>query len=176
MRFSNLGKAAGFSVLIVMAVVLIATGVNAQQMTPIAGKITAKYAKIDSIVVSATDGHLMSLSQSEGTNVNAGKTPFLDGGVAINMTYTDVVKGNGMHQGYINLMKAGDSALAKWHGKITTVMNPEGVPATTFEGVFNYVSGTGAFAGIKGEGTYRGAFTSKTDYTVEWQGEYTLGK
>lgn len=175
MRSLDKGKAAALFVFVVLTIFLFAGSSDAQQ-TPVAGKITAKYTVMDSLVVSASDGHLLTLGQSEGSNANLGKTPFFDGAVVINLSYSDLVKGNGLHQGYIRFMKAGDGVTAKWNGKVTTVMTPEGAPNTTFEGVFIYVNGNGMFAGIKGQGTFRGAFTSKIDYTVEWQGEYTLGK
>jgi hypothetical protein len=34
--------------------------------------------------------------------------------------------------------------------------------------------GAGQYENITGNGTYNGQFTSKSEYTVEWEGEYSL--
>ncbi|MEE9555058.1 MAG: hypothetical protein V3W18_12245 [candidate division Zixibacteria bacterium] len=175
MRFLNLGKAISLSVVIVLAILFFATNSHAQQVIPISGKINATYTQQDSTVVSAADGHVMFISVSEGTNVSL-EGGFMDGAQATNMGFSDLTKGSGPHEGYIQFVKGDDGTMGQWQGKVTTVMSPEGTPVTTFEGNYRYIRGNGKFEGIKGSGTYRGTFTSKTEYTVEWQGDYILGK
>lgn len=176
MRFLNLGKAISLSVVIVLAIVLVATNSHAQQMISVSGKITATYTQQDSAVVSAADGHVMHIAVSEGTNASPEGGGFMDGAQTTNMGFSDLTKGNGPHEGYIQFVKGDNGTMGQWRGKVTTVMSPEGTPVTTFEGNYRYISGNGEFENIKGAGTYRGSFSSKTEYTVEWQGDYTLGK
>ena len=64
--------------------------------------------------------------------------------------------------------------ISKWEHQLTTVMTEEGTPSTTFEGTFTYTGGMGKYENIKGGGTYKGMFTSKTEYVVDWMGEYSL--
>jgi hypothetical protein len=111
---------------------------------------------------------------SEGTNVNTGETEFMDGAQILNMSYTDVTQGNGFNQGYVRFTKEGDTTFAEWQGKIKTEVMSEGDPVTSFEGAFTYIKGTGSLVNIKGEGTFKGEFTSKTEYTVEWQASYFI--
>jgi hypothetical protein len=67
-----------------------------------------------------------------------------------------------------------DGAICRWEHEVTTKMSEEGMAMTTFQGTFTYTGGLGKYAGIKGGGTYKGSFTSKTEYVVDWQGEYSL--
>jgi hypothetical protein len=159
-----------------MALVLAAANLSAQQTTAISGKITAAYAHQDSIVVGDFPGHVMSLSTSEGTNANSGDNAFMDGAKVVNLSYADLMMGNGSHLGYILFAKNGDTAYSKWEGKITTVLSAKGLPETSFEGTFTYTKGTGTFEKITGNGTYKGTFTSMTEYTVDWQSEYSIGE
>jgi len=138
--------------------------------------ITATYTKQDSIVVGDVDGHILTLGISEGNNVNTGEHEFMDGAQAVNMSYSDLIQGNGTHRGHVKFTKNGDTIYAKWEGKITTVQTSEGAPTISFEGIFEYTKGEGEFENIKGNGTYKGGFTSETEYTVEWQAEYTIAK
>jgi hypothetical protein len=106
--------------------------------------------------------------------VNTGKQEFMDGAQVINMSTSDLIKGTGTHQGYVKVVKGEDSIFAKWQGKITTSFSDEGLPHTSFEGTYSYLSGTGQYEGIQGAGTYKGKFLSKTILTTEWEGEYHI--
>jgi hypothetical protein len=55
---------------------------------------------------------------------------------------------------------------------VSTTLAPDKTPHTTFAGTWTYVSGTGKYQGIRGGGTYQGHFSSPTEYTIEWKGEY----
>lgn len=146
----------------------------AQQMTKAAGMIKATYTKQDTIAVGDAEGHNLTLAISEGLNVSTAAHEFMEGARTVNYSFSDLVGGNGPHQGYIIFTKNGDSAFGKWQGKVTTVISAEGAPATTFEGTTVWIKGTGKFENIQGTGTYNGAFISKTEYEVEWEGEYTI--
>lgn len=147
---------------------------NAQQMTKVAGKINPTYTHQDSIVVGDTENHVLSFDMSEGTNVSIADHEFMEGAQVTIYAFSDLVGGNGPHQGYAKFAKNGDSAFAKWQGKVTTTVSAEGAPATTFEGTSTWIKGTGKFKNIQGTNTYKGGFISKTEYALEWAGEYTI--
>ena len=146
----------------------------AQQMAKVAGKIKSVYTKQDTIAVGDTEAHVLSFGISEGTNVSIAGQEFMEGAQVVNYSFGDLVKGNGPHQGYVKFTKNGDSAFAKWQGKVTTMLSAEGAPISTFEGFTIWIKGTGKFENIQGTGTYKGGFTSKTEYAVEWAGEYFI--
>lgn len=164
-----------FVSLALVFVFVVATSM-AQQKNEIAGEITCAYIMQEKLNVGDTEGHVISLAQSEGTNISTGENEFMDGAKIVNMSFSDVVKGNGPHQGYIKYTQNGDSTFAGWNGKIATIFSDEGAPIITFEGIFTYIKGTGQFEGIQGSGTYKGKFISEKEYTVEWEGEYFIKK
>ena len=176
MQCSRLRKATTLSIVLVIVLVICAVQLNAQQPTNISGKITAAATHQDSVIVGDVTNHKISLMVSEGTNVNTGESEFMDGAQVVNMSHSDLIQGNGIHQGYVRFTKDGDTTFAKWQGKVTTKVMPEGEPVTSFEGTYVYIKGTGSFENIKGEGTFKGEFTSKTEYTVEWQASYSVEK
>jgi hypothetical protein len=150
------------------------TMTTAQEMMRIAGEIKAVYTKQDTAAVGDTEGHKLSFAISEGPNASTAEHEFMDGAQMVNYSFGDLVGGNGPHQGYIKFTKNGDSAFAKWNGEVTTTLSTENTPVTTFEGTTTWIKGTGKFKNIQGTGTYKGAFTSKTEYAVAWAGEYTI--
>jgi len=172
MVFSKRGKVLSLSIFCVLAVIALAGSSQAQMMNSVAGKITATYTMQDSTVVGP--GHNLMMSTSSGTNASTGEAAFMDGAECTNRMIADMNMGSGSHQGYLTMKKDGNSVLIKWSGSVATKMMEGQPPMTSFAGNFTYVSGTGKFEGIMGEGTYKGAFTSKTDYSVEWQGSYHI--
>jgi hypothetical protein len=100
----------------------------------------------------------------------------MDGAQVFNVSFADLVKGTGPHQGYIEFSQQNDKTYAKWEGKVTTTLSAGNTPIITFEGTFSWIKGTGRFENIQGNGTYSGQFTSKTTYSSEWTGEYTIKK
>jgi len=176
MQFSRPRKTATLLVSLALVLVFCAVGLNAQQPTKVSGKITAVATHRDSIVVGDVINHMISLMVSEGTNVNTGDHEFMDAAQVVNMSHSDLVQGSGVNQGYVRFTKNGDTAFAQWQGKITTEVMPEGNPFTGVEGTYTYIKGAGSLTNIKGEGTFKGEFTSPTEYTVEWQGTYAIGE
>jgi hypothetical protein len=164
-----------FVSLALVFVFVVATSM-AQQKTKIAGEMTCAYVMQEKLNVGDTEDHIISLGQSEGTNASTGKEKFMDGAQVVNMSFSDVVKGNGSHQGYIKHVQNGNSTFAGWNGKIVTIFSDEGTPIITFEGIFTYIKGTGQFEDIQGSGTFKGKFISEEEYTVEWEGEYFIKK
>jgi len=155
-----------------MAVMLIAGQADAQ--TKVSGKMTMAYTKLDSLIIADTEGHNMGLGESKGTNASTGDKAFMDGAETTTISYADLTKGNGPHMGYTTFKKGDDMFIAKWRGDVKTTMTEEGAPKISFNGTFKYIKGAGQFENIKGSGTYTGHFTSKTEYIVSWESEYSL--
>jgi hypothetical protein len=83
---------------------------------------------------------------------------------------SDLVAGNGTQRGYyVNEHPNGNRDWGKFEGKVTTSGSE-----TTVEGTWQFSEGTGMFAGIKGQGTYKTRLTSPTELQCTWQGRYEL--
>jgi hypothetical protein len=93
-------------------------------------------------------------------------------GQVTNADMGDLVQGNGTHLGYYVVSDKAGRATSRWSGKVSPTLAPDKTPHTTFAGTWTYVSGTGKYQGIRGGGTYQGHFSSPTEYTIEWKGEY----
>jgi hypothetical protein len=115
--------------------------------------------------IANTDGFAVSLSET--TCASSGG--FIEGATASNPEIANLHQGTGEHSGYYTITNGTDSTIAKWSGKVNTVMK-DGNPMTSFKGQWEYVGGTGKFKSIKGKGDYSGYFTSATEYTVDWKG------
>jgi hypothetical protein len=139
----------------------------------IAGTFTMRYATQEKLSIPDGAGHVLLLTEARGTNRNSGPTDFMSGAQVAIREILDLAQGNGASQGYVTLWQAADSTLVKISGRVTTTMSPQGSPRTTFAGTWSYVKGTGQHEGIQGRGTYKGGFTSPTEFTVDWQGEYS---
>jgi hypothetical protein len=120
------------------------------------------------------EGQRFSITESEGFNVSTGSNPFMDGAQVTNISFADLVKGNGPYQGYIKLKKKDDVVYCKWEGNIKTIISEEKTPVTTFEGKYYNYHGSGAFKNIQGKGTFKGKFVSNTIFIVEWEGDYFI--
>lgn len=155
---------------------LCATTSIAQQKIKVSGKHTMASTPGTTINVGDTEDHIISLSTFEGVNVSTGKNKFMDGALDIGMTFADLVKGKGSHQGYGNFSLNGDVIFWKHQGKTETTLSPEGKPVTTSEGSFTWTKGTGKYENIQGGGTYKGKDISKTITIIEWEGEYFIKK
>jgi len=176
MQILNLKKTMLLFIIFTLIFSLGVTTSEGQQKTKIAGRMTAAYTKVERMDVGDVENHIVLLSESQGTNINTGKSEFMDGARVVNLSFSDLVQGNGPHQGYITIVKNGDTVISKWEGKITTTLSDEGTPIITFEGTMSWIKATGQFENMHGSGTYTGRFISDSDYTVDWQGEYSIKK
>jgi hypothetical protein len=166
-------------VLSVSLVLIFALGVTnsiAQQKIKIAGKMTGATTTLDSIIVGDVDGHLISLYTSEGVNVSTGKHKFMDGAQYVNAGYGDYVMGSGPGEGYGQMSTNGDVVFLKYQLELVTTLSPDGKPVVTFEGSYTYTKGIGKYEGIRGSGTYKAKFISRTIWVLEWEGEYFIKK
>ncbi|NOS98066.1 MAG: hypothetical protein HOP25_06295 [Methylotenera sp.] len=117
--------------------------------------------------VANTDGYVVLLSE---TTCNFAGSGFGEGATVLNQEVANLHQGTGEHSGYYTASNGADSTIAKWSGKVNTVIK-DGNPMTSFKGQWEYVGGTGKHQGIKGKGEYNGYFTSATEYTVDWKGK-----
>jgi hypothetical protein len=149
---------------------------NAQEMTEISGTISLVVTQQQPIEIGDAEGHEVNFMTSDGTNENKGEHDFMASAKVTNISYSDLVNGNGTHHGYVTLTTGDDSAIAKWKGTVTTTVTADTVSNTTFEGTYTYIHGTGKYVNINGGGTYKGSFSSETEYTAEWEGKYFIKK
>ena len=71
--------------------------------------------------------------------------------------------------------KGSDQLVDRIDGIVTTILK-DGQPKTTFEGKWVIINGTGALAGIEGEGTYTGYFSADDRFHVDWEGSRSRPK
>lgn len=136
----------------------------------IAGTFDAKYSEQHPLPVPDVEGHALVLGRAQGINRSTGPTPYMDKGEVTNLDFGDLTQGNGFHQGYITFSQSADTMISKWSGKVTTTLSPDKTPITAFEGTWTKVKGAGRYGAAAGKGSYKGHFTSQTEYTVEWSG------
>jgi hypothetical protein len=137
----------------------------------IAGTFQVKYAEQHPLPVPNAEGHALVLGRAQGVNRSTGATTYMDRGKVTNFEFADLTQGNGPQQGYISMSQGADTVISKWSGKVSTSLAPDKTPITTFAGTWTKAKGTGRYADANGKGTYKGHFTSQTEYTVEWSGE-----
>lgn len=176
MANSPLKQSSVIAISLLLILALAAATTTAQEKIKVAGTLTMAITQQEMMVVNEADNHVISLYAYDGFNKGASTQAFMDGAQIVNMGTSDLIKGMGSHQGYIRFTKGGDSILAKWSGKITTVMSAEGIPVISFEGTYAYMDGTGQYAHIQGGGTYSGKYLSKTINSTDWEGEYSIKK
>ena len=159
---------------LLMAVLLLAWGQAYAEGGKIGGSAALTYTKQEVSMPPAANGQMLILGELSGTNKNTDGSGFMDGATVDNREIGQLFQGNGANAGYYTMTKGGDSTTALWKGQVKTVLADDGSPRTSFTGTWEYVSGAGKYAGIKGAGQYSGYFTSKTSYTVDWNGEYSV--
>ncbi len=141
--------------------------------TKIAGHFTMAYVKREALPVPDAAGHVLLLTHGRGSNRNTGPSDFMSGAEVMTAELVDLVQGNGPNQGYVIEAKGPDSVFVRVKGQVTTTMSPQGSPSTGATGAWTFARGTGQYGGISGSGTFKVGFTSETEFTVDWQGEYS---
>ena len=90
------------------------------------------------------------------------------------IAYSDTIAGTGMNRGHrTSTCPNGDKQFATYQGTTTAVPKQGGPPEVTLEGTWQYTGGTGKYAGIRGNGTYKGRLTPE-GVVYEWEGEQIL--
>ena len=145
---------------------------TAQEKVKINSKYTGVFTKMEQMKLDDTEGHILNSHESKGAGTgSAGGFTFINQGVS------DTVKGNGTHSGYYKSTdKDGHVYFAKWQGKVTTTMSPEGRPNVQFAGTWSFIKGTGKWENVQGGGTYKGWFIGPEIYVNTTEGEYSIKK
>lgn len=139
--------------------------------TQVSGVFSMKVGQQHALPVADQAGPILLLTQSAGTNRSTGSSEYMDGSRVINREISDLTQGNGAHQGYITDIDGADTTVTRYTGKVATALSADREPATSFQGTWTKLSGTGKYEGVTGSGSYKGRMLSPTDYTVEWSGE-----
>jgi hypothetical protein len=147
---------------------LLLTTAPAAERTRVEGTFSVSYTRRHPLPVSDAPGHALIATEARGTNRSTGATLYMDGAEVRNVEIADLTQGNGPHQGYATFSGQGRETVCKWSGKITTVLDANGKPLTSFEGTWTRVKGP------SGHGTYKGRLTGPDSYMVEWEGEVEL--
>lgn len=142
----------------------------------IAGKQTLAFIRQERTVIDDVQGHMISLTVSEGITESSGETSFMDGASVQSFITSDLINYSGPIKGYSKTSKKGDTIYAKFEGKIVTTLSAEGTPFTTLEGAFSWIKGTGQYENIKGGGTLKGHYITNIIYIFDWEGEYWIEK
>jgi hypothetical protein len=105
---------------------------------------------VHEVEVGDAAGHVVGVVEFKGL------TFFASGAIAthVNSATYDLVDGSGPHAGYVvHYFDDGSTSVEKYQGR---AMIEAAGDRTVVEGEFECVGGTGRFAGLKGEGHYRG--------------------
>jgi len=136
----------------------------------VGGTFTMTYTQRHPLSIADTGGHMLIAAEAKGRNRSTGPTSYMDGAEVRNSEIADLMQGTGPHQGYVTLVQGSEEHVSKWSGKVTTVLDADQKPVTSFEGTWTKVKGP------NGRGTYQGRLTGPEGYTVEWQGEVELSQ
>ena len=151
---------------------LISTNVSADKLKD-SGSVDMAYVKRCGQPIPDQDDHMFVFNEGEGTSTNKGG--LVDGFSVRFREITDLRQGTGAQQGYVIYSKGSDQRVDRIDGIVTTILK-DGQPKTTFEGKWVIINGTGALAGIEGEGTYAGYFTAEDRFHVDWEGSRSQPK
>jgi hypothetical protein len=107
-------------------------------------------AAVTTVEVGDVPGHVVGVVEFKGLS-------FFEGGeiaTHTNPATFDLTNGSGPHQGYVtHYFDDGSTSIERYRGEAR--LSADG-KRTVVEGTFECIGGTGRFAGLEGEGTYRG--------------------
>lgn len=170
----GIAKYGGFLVFaLVFLLSLSLTGLPAQEKTKVAIHSEMEYTSREVKEIGDLEGHTLILSTIEGINKSTGDREFMDGAKVTIFGFTDAVKGNGISQGYVNMVKDGNIVYGEYKGKVTTTM-VEGKPVTVFETTGKFLKGSGIYKGIQGEFTSKTKMVTEKKMVIETEGEYSI--
>jgi hypothetical protein len=107
-------------------------------------------AKVTTVEVGDVPGHVVGVVEFKGLSF------FADGEIAThtNSATFDLTNGSGPHQGYVvHYFDDGSTSIERYRGEAKSSADGK---RTALVGTFQCVGGTGRFAGLRGEGTYKG--------------------
>lgn len=125
--------------------------------------------RVDSQTPQVLGPNEMKVQQTaKGTNTGPG-TPF-DGA---NVQWSENIKlknGQGTHEGTITFITPSGTTVSAYSGMVET----DTLGRVTAKGRFKSIEATGEFAGLKGDGEYKAAYSSPTAFTGDWKGDFKL--
>ncbi|HSH52707.1 MAG TPA: hypothetical protein VK982_13360, partial [Bacteroidales bacterium] len=97
MKTKGLKKMKVWAIVFGLIFTLALTTAEAQQKFKIAG--TGEYTMIEgqAFNISDAEGHQVRLNKAEGNNISTGETKWMQNARAVNISFTDVTMGNGLH-------------------------------------------------------------------------------
>ncbi len=163
-RSTRLAKWGGVATLVV---ILMFPALAAQAgETAIKGRNVYHSVKAEWTKVGDVDGHVIGFFENGGLGFETGGEVT----TAVVKGTFDSIKGTGTHQGYLTkTWSDGSTYTASFEGR----SKPDGKLRLS-EGTFTYVSGTGRFKGIKGEGTYRSTRYPNKMRVTDFEGKRIL--
>ena len=108
--------------------------------------------------------------QQTASGINTGPGTPLDGARVQWVETLTLKNGQGPVEGTITFTTPTGTTSSVYKGMVATDVQGR----VTATGTYRNSAATGAFAGVKGKGTYSVAYGSKTDFSGQWQGEITL--
>ena len=121
--------------------------------------------KTEAFPIPDKEGHVLVVSEVHGYDLKDGRT-------AVNRVVTDAVKGNGRSFGYGTATeKDGDKLHYSFEGQVITV-DSSGTPATTGQGTWILIGGTGKWQQRTARGTYKSAVVGPGTSVSEWEGTW----
>jgi hypothetical protein len=155
-------RAAAFTT-IACAALGLATTVQAM---PMAGSYTGHVVNQTPQVLGPNEVKL----QQTATGVNSGPGTPLDGAQVQWVETVTLKNGQGPVQGTITFTTPSGTTSSVYKGTVST----DAQGRVTAQGTYQDSAATGEFAGVKGNGTFSLAYTSKTEFAGEWRGEVKL--
>ncbi|AWN43628.1 hypothetical protein [Methylobacterium durans] len=110
--------------------------------------------------------HIKIDASGSGMNKSPGQ-PLDNAKVTITETAT-LIRGQGPLKGTITFTTPDGTTSSPYTGKVMT----DAQGRMTAVGKFKVAKATGAFAGLKGSGSFTTAFSSQTDQVTEWKGNF----
>lgn len=158
---------------ILVTLLLIAGTVHAAHQR-VAGTMTLSLVEQHVEPLSEAAAHALHVQRMAGiTRVRKGD--WMDGAEVVSLSFADLADGGGSYTGYFTESDGnGNRAVSHWSGTVTTAAAAGGRPQTRVEGTWTKVHGTGRYAGIRGNGTFTGHFTSATEYVMDFEGYYAV--
>ncbi|HEV2542259.1 MAG TPA: Ig-like domain-containing protein [Methylobacterium sp.] len=108
--------------------------------------------------------------QQTASGLNTGPGTPLDGARVQWVETVTLKNGQGPVEGTITFTTPGGSTSSLYRGTVTT----DAQGRVTATGTYRDSAATGEFAGVKGKGTFSLAYSSKTEFSGQWQGEVRL--
>lgn len=146
------------------AVPMLLAGTSAAVAMPMNGTFTVHYDKQNPQPLAA--GQLRIEESGSGINRSPGQP--LDN-AQVTMAETVMLdRGQGPVKGTITFVTPNGTTSSPYTGKVTT----DAQGRLTAVGTFRVAKATGAFAGLKGRGSFTTTFASPTDQTTAWTGTF----